>query len=205
MSTNDGEHDKKLDFPRNYFDISSGNSPKDIIEIKKRWEYRKNRPKSSIDDEVCDCIQMRKEIEEYRTSLRLHIAKVYFETARTIANQMGLKLQDTNQNAILPKDIVKALCQLPNTQENNVLVFKSFFEFHKKRSWLSAQIDVWLNENNMRLKPKEKNNQKFYTNNRGGFTAVARYSKSQIMSRFMSPLYTKRKCCLASKRPSKSS
>ena len=197
-------NDNKLDFPRNYFDVSSGTSPTDIMEIQKRWEYRKNRCKSNIDDEEFDCIKMRKEIEDYRTSLRLHIAKAFFETARSIANVEGLKLQDTNQTAILPKDIVKALCQLENTQSNNVLVYKSFFEFHKKRSWLSAQIDEWLANNNMRLKPTEKNSQKFYTDDRGGFTAVARYSKSQIISRFMTPLYIKRRWCIASKRPSKS-
>ena len=206
MSTNIDNNDDNMPwFPRNYFDVNSGNSPKTQKELEIRWEYRKNRPNSGmVDDEPPDFMEMRREIEEYRRSLRLHIAKLYFETARTLANELGLKLKDTNQSAILPKDMVKAICQLDNTPDNNLLVYKIFFEFHKKRHWLSKAIDVCLKEMNRRLKPKERTQgKKFYTDNRGGFTVVARYSKSQIMSRFMCPLFAKKRWCIASKRPAK--
>ena len=68
---------------------------------------------------------------------------------------------------------------------------------------MASTIDKWFSTRNMVLQPPVNNASiKKYNDNRGGFTAEARYAKSQIVMMFMNHLYIQKKWRIAKKSPS---
>ena len=155
-----------------------------------------------IRDEEPDGNAMLKEIANIRSKLRIYVASEYFQMIRERAKQFGLINEATGENAVLTKDIKTALSTLQNTPENQRLVYDIFFDFHRDRSWISNTIDKWMVSRKMKLKPPENIGKKIYRDNRGGFTAVARHAKSNMIALFKENLYKAQKWCIASSLPS---
>ena len=155
-----------------------------------------------IDDEEPDGAAMLKEIQNIRSKLRIFIGTEYFQVIRERAKRFGLINEATGENAVLTKDLKRALSSLENTPENQLLVYNIFFEFHKDRSWMANAIDKWMISRKMKLQPLENDGKKVYNDNRGGFTAVARHAKSNMIALFKDNLYKSQKWCIASTMPS---
>jgi hypothetical protein len=193
-----------LVYPRTYFELKTGNGPKNATDALRWWEWRESRRTSNtIDAEEPDGNKMMREVNNTRVSLRLFVVQEYLSTIKNIAKRLGFMNEATGENAILTKDITSALCNLDNTTENNLLAYNIFVEFHKDRSWMANTIDKWLFIRKMILQPQVKVvGKKLYVESRGGFTAVARHAKANQIARFKDQLYKAKGWCIATSLPS---
>lgn len=151
-----------LEYPRKFFHLRTGSGPKNATEAVKWWSSREKRPKpgTMIDDEEPDGVAMLQEISNIRTKLRIFVSTEYFQMIRERAKHFGLINEFTGENAVLTKDLKKALSTLENTPENHRLVYNIFFEFHKSRSWMAKTIDKWFISRKMKLQPQENDGKK---------------------------------------------
>ena len=197
-------HDEFLDYPRKFFNVKSGSGPKDKDDAVKWWPSRAKRPKQGtmIDDVEPNGDAMLAEVLDLRSKLRIFVSTEYFQMIRQRAKLFGLVNESTGENAILTKDLKRALSTLQNTPENHKLVYHVFYEFHKDRDWSAETIDKWLLSKRMKLQPKENNGDRDYIMSRGGFTAVARHAKSNIIAVFKDNLLKAQGWCIASSLPS---
>jgi hypothetical protein len=162
MTTIIDDDDDFLEYPRKFFHLRTGSGPKNATEAMKWWSSREKRPKpgNMIDDEPPDGLEMLREIATLRAKLRIYIGTEYFQVIRERAKRFGLINEQTGENAVLTKDLKKALSTLENTPENHQLVYNIFFEFHKSRSWMAKTLDKWFISRKMKLQPQPNDGKK---------------------------------------------
>ena len=191
-----------LEFPRTYFAPKSGAGPKDKDDALRWWEWRESR-RMGLSDEVPCGFRMMKEIATTRASLRSYIGSEYLQVLKKRCNKFGLVNASTGENAILSKDINTALSTLPNTPENNEMIYNIFFKFHKNRKWSALTIDKWMFSRQMTLQPQvAQAGVKKYLYNRGGFMDVARHAKSNKIAKFKNYLFNNQRWTIALSLPS---
>ena len=143
-----------LEYPRDFFNVGSGANPKTDADAIKLWPFRKNRPaKGSVDQVTASGSVMMAEVKAMRTSLRAYVHSHCLEDIRLLAEKHGLVRKNDNASPVSLEDFKTILIQLPNTEENNRLVYEIFHKSFRNRHWQSAQVDNWMNENKMKLLP----------------------------------------------------
>lgn len=203
------DHDTSgfLEYPRDFFDEKSGANPATIDDAAKLWAFRMKRPpKGAIDHELPNGQEMMKEVRLMRHSLRGYICNAYLNDIRISAKQNMMMLPTTNTYPITGVDFKTIIHQLPNTSENNKMVWGVFHKPFRDRQWLANHVDQWFFKNGMKLmnppareykEDGEKTN-KFYVSDRGGFGAVARQAKAEVIKGYMGPMLNKAKWSVAS-------
>lgn len=191
-----------LPYPRDFFALNTGASPRDAAAAALLWQYRKDRPRAgTTEHEAPDGEKMLREIEEMRVSLRNHVMAAYLQSVRDAARTHGMKRSDTGAEPVSEAHFHAILCNMKKTSENAEMVYLVFHQFHRDRNWLSGTVDSWLAENRMKLMPApkptvaetEEKTQKTYTSDRGGFGVVGRQAKAQAMGKFMDRMLSKAK------------
>ena len=198
-----------LEYPRDFFN-SNGNVWENPLDISRFWCYRKDRRDNTLlngnaDPERCDHVKMRAEMLDIRKSLRNFIMQSYLEGVRkAVRNHDGLRMPHTLIHPITEADMKLVLGQLDRTPENEVMVFRAFQEFHKNRSWLATEIDIWLAKENMQLMEGSKGLHeasgkkikefRYYC---GSFSRVAGNAKGQGVAAMMDYMLAKAGWCVA--------
>lgn len=192
-----------LEYPRDFFHHKTGCAPKTHAEAALFWQYRLSRPTNGLSDRTPpNGKTMKEEMLYLRSQLRDFIGKEFFCMVRDAARELELKTPDTDEYPYLYKDVKSAIGELENTPYNQRRMFELVYKFHKNRNWQASAIDEWFRRKNMVLKPSEKTaSGRVYSDQRGGFSAVARYAKSQIIMKFMNHLYTVKNWRIAIKTP----
>ena len=185
-----------LEYPRNFFDRQSGAGPANEEQAKRFWMYRKARRMDGLADteEEPDGKAMMLEIKQIRDSLREFVFNSYMDGLQIQAKKMNLLIKGQSSHPVTLLDFRTLLNELESTAENQRLVFELIHLFSKDRHWLAAVIDKWMLQEGMCLAPLQK--AKFINGkrtrscptDRGGFSAVARSAKSQIVGGLMSSM-----------------
>lgn len=198
-----------LEYPRDFFQLKSGANPANCDEAAKLWQFRKNRPpKGATDPELPNGEIMMKEVMSIRRNLRAHITEAYFQEIRESAKKYNMMVNTTNTYPVIKKDFNYILCNLPNTKESSRMVWDVFHKPIRHRLWLSTKLDEWFVKNKMFLMIapilttiNEDDQEKLVRHcatERGGFSAVARQAKAEVVRGFMSKMYNKVGWCVAS-------
>ena len=83
------------------------------------------------------------------------------------------------------------------------MVYDVFHKFHRDRFWIADAVDKWFERENMMLEGEvriQKENgkcAKFFATDRGGFTAVARAVKAQLVKSYMLHMLRNAGWCIA--------
>ena len=83
------------------------------------------------------------------------------------------------------------------------MVYDVFYMFHRDRFWIANAVDKWFEHEKMMLEGEvriQKENEKcakFYATDRGGFTAIARVVKAQLMKSYMLHMLRNTGWCIA--------
>ena len=177
--------------PHNFFDKVSGKGPSDPEEAKKYWEFRKNKPRDSVDNEDPDGEQMVLEIKEMRKKLQQHILKQYNARVLEIAQEVNLN-NELNQLPKKREDVQKNLLLLKPTDYR--VVYEVFYA-RFTRQWNALQIDAWCDEENIVIvlpKVGDDSKSRVYSSDRGGFSTVARDAVNQARKYYINCLWTKK-------------
>ena len=185
-----------LEYPRNFFHCKIGVGPKTAEQAARLWMYRKNRPRDGLADTESepDGEAMLLEIKEIRDSLRMFICSTYMDGIRSRAKDLNLMIPGQSSFPTSLLDFRTILNKLESTMESQILAFELVRLFHKDRHWLSTAIDKWMLREKMFLtpiqKPKYVNGKRTRScpTDRGGFSAVGRSAKSQIVASLMVPM-----------------
>ena len=203
------DHDTSgfLEYPRDFFDEKCGANPATNDDAAKLWAFRLNRPpKGGVDHELPNGEGMMREVKIMRQNLRGYISNCYLDDIRISARKNGMMLPTTNTHPITIMDFKTIITQLPNTPENNKMVWDVFHKPFRDRLWLANHVDQWFFKNRMILmnpparehKEDGEKTSKFYTSDRGGFGAVARQAKAEVIKGYMGPMLNKAKWNIAS-------
>ena len=185
-----------LVYPRNFFNRNSGVGPANAEQAKRFWMYRKARRRDGLADteEEPDGNAMLQEIKQIRDSLRQFIFDSYMDGMRERAKEMNILIKGQSSHPTTIADFRLLLNDMQSTLENQRKVVELVHLFHRDRHWLSAAIDKWMLREGMCLAPLQKpkyvdgKRTRSCPTDRGGFSAVARSAKSQIVGGFMAPM-----------------
>ena len=185
-----------LVYPRNFFNRNSGAGPANDEQAKRFWMYRKARRRDGLADteEEPDGNAMLQEIKQIRDSLREYIFECYMEGIRDRAKNMNILIKGQSSHPTTIADFRDLLNEMESTLENQRKVIELVHLFHRDRHWLSSAIDKWMLREGMCLAPLQKpkyvdgKRTRSCPTDRGGFSAVARSAKSQIVGGFMAPM-----------------
>ena len=134
---------------------------------------------------------MLKEIKDIRESLRRFVMDGFFVDMRQMARRSGMQIQSNAEVPVTPSDFKKILRWLINNPRNQKMVYDVMHKFHRDRFWIANAVDNWFEREKMMLEGEvriQKENgkcAKFLASDRGGFTAVARAVKAQLVKSFM--------------------
>lgn len=203
------EHQRVLEYPRDFFN-GNGNVWDNQWDICRFWCYRKDRRfdtfDGNADPERCNHEQMKVEMIGIRKSLRDFIMQRYLEGIRNaVSDYDGLRMPLTHSHPVTEADMKAVLGKLKRTPENEMMVYCAFQKFHKDRSWLSTEIDIWLSRENMRLMDVAKGTQqgtgknkvKEFRHSRGSFSRVAANAKGQGVAALMDFMLIKAGWCVS--------
>jgi len=214
-----------LDYPSNYFHRETDQvTPKTPEEAKKFWKFRRERTQELFDHNPTadEGQQMLKEMEDLRQSLRTYVTRAFYADAREMARTYNLTMPRTGAFPITPNDFVDALCALKQnrhlalspedgTLSNEAKAYLVLLHFHQGRKWLARTVDAWTATNriNIVFVPNEKTTSPTTTkprknvDDRGGFTAVAKYMKNEITKNVVRNMLSKAKWAVANRRYNK--
>ena len=194
-SQNTQTHIPLLEYPRNFFHQETGAGPNTPEEAKLLWMYRKNRRQDGLaDTEEANGEAMITEIKKIRESLRAHILETYNEGIGQRARELNILIPGKASHPVTTLDFRNILNELECTPDNQRLVFELVHQFHKDRHWLANAIDKWFLKEGMCLMPQQKakfvngKRTRLCPTDRGGFSAVARSAKSQVVAGLMVPM-----------------
>ena len=183
-----------LRYPRNFFDRSTGALPKDAEAASCLWGYRKGGPNNgsgNADLVSADGGAMLKEMKEIRESLQRFVMDKFSADMRKMARHSGMQIQSNAEGPVTPRDFKTILRWLSNNPRNQKMVYEVIHKFHRDRFWIANAVDKWFEREKMMLEGEvriQKENgkcAKFFATDRGGFTAVARTVKGQLMKSYM--------------------
>ena len=118
-----------LQYPRNFFDRSTGALPKDEEAASCLWRYRKGRPNNgsgNADLVSADGGAMLKEMKEIRESLRRFVMDGFLADMRKMARHSGMQIQSNAEVPVTPRDFKRILRWLSNIPRNQRWFMRSF-------------------------------------------------------------------------------
>ena len=200
------ERSEFLRYPRNFFDRITGALPKDEEAESCLWAYRKGRPNNdsgNADLVSADGGAMLKEMKDIRDSLRRFVMNEFLADMRIMARCSGVQIQSNAEVPVTPSDFKKILQWLINNPRNQKMVYDVVHKFHRYRFWIANAVDKWFERDKMILEGEvriQKENgkcAKFFATDHGGFTAVARAVKAQLVKSYMLHMLCKAGWCIA--------
>ena len=200
------ERSEVLRYPRNFFDRITGGLPKDEEAASCLWGYRKSRPNNgsgNADLVSADGGAMLKEMTEIRESLRTFVMDEFLADMRIMARRSEMKIQSNAEVPVTPRDFKKILQWLSNNPRNQKMVYDVVHKFHRDRFWIANAVDKWFEgekmmlEGEVRIQKENGKCAKFFATDRGGFTAVARAVKAQLVKSYMLHLLRNAGWCIA--------
>ena len=200
------ERSEFLRYPRNFFDRITGALPKEEEAASCLWAYRKGRQNngSGIADMVSvDSGAMLNEMKDIRESLRRFIMDEFLVDMCQVARHLEMQIQSNAEVPVTRSDFKKILQWLINNPRNQTMVYDVFHKFHRDRFWIATAVDIWLKHEKMMLDGEvriQKGNgkcAKFFVTDRGGFTAVARAVKAQLVKSYMLHMLRNMGWCIA--------
>ena len=200
------ERSEFIRYPRNFFDRITGGLPKDEGAASCLWGYRKGRPNNgsgNADLVPADVGVMLKEMKEIRESLRRFVMDEFLADMRIMARHSGMEIQSNAEVPVTPSDFKKILRWLSNNPRNQKMVYDVVHKFHRDRFWIANAIDKWFEREKMMLEGEvriQKENgkcAKFSATDHGGFAAVARTVKGQLVKSYMLHMLQNAGCCIA--------
>ena len=200
------ERSEVLRYPRNFFDRITGGLPKDEEAASCLWGYRKSRPNNgsgNADLVSADGGAMLKEMTDIRESLRRFVMDGFLADMRIMARRSEMKIQSNAEVPVTPKDFKTILRWLSNNPRNQKMVYDVIHKFHRDRFWIANAVDKWFEREKMMLEGEvriQKENgkcAKFFATDRGGFTAVARTVKTQLVKSYMLHMLRNTGWCIA--------
>ena len=195
-----------LHYPRNFFDRITGGLPKDEEAASCLWGYRKSRPNNgsgNVDLVSADGGAMLKEMTEIRESLRSFVIDDFLADMQIMARRSEMKIQSNAEVPVTPRDFKTILRWLSNNPRNQKMVYDVVHKFHRDRFWIANAVDKWFEREKMMLEGEvriQKENgkcTKVFATDRGGFTAVARAVKAQLVKSYMLHMLQNAGWCIA--------
>lgn len=186
-----------LDYPRHFFEVKKGKNPLTAKDAELLWQWRKDRPGPGQKETHPDGQKMLAEIDVIRRDLRNHIKTEFLKSLRKEAIKSDLKVPSTGAHPITHSQFRAAVTAMQLTDANAEIVHAVFHKFHHDRTWMSDRIDEWCKMNHMRILPCETG--KKYEADRGGFTAVARLAKNEVVRDYMSKMFSSVGWCVKTK------
>ena len=188
------ERSEFLRYPRNFFDRITGALPKDKETASCLWAYRKggqNNGSCNADMVSADSGAMLNEMKDIRESLQRFVMDEFLADMRQMAKHLGMQIQSNAEVPVTPSDFKKILRWLINNPRNQKMVYDVVQKFHRDRFWIADAVDKWFVHEKMMLEGEvwiQKENgkcAKFFATDRGGFTAIARAVKAQLVKSYM--------------------
>jgi hypothetical protein len=193
-----------LEYPRDFFECTSGASPKTAADAEWLWPFRQDRKKKGeIETEKANGTLMLKEVATLRESLRNYVLQSHLACTRALATAHKLVIPGTTIHPVTEVEIQRALCELKRTAgslEAEQIVYMVCHEFHRDREWLALTVDKWCIANKIKILPSvnDPSSGKIkHKSDRGGFGAVARQAKAQATQNLMRKLINKQGWSLA--------
>ena len=134
---------------------------------------------------------MLKEMKEIRESLRRFVMDEFLADMRKMARHSEMQIQSNAEVPVTPRDFKTIQRWLINNPRNQKMVYEVIHKFHRDRFWISNAVDKWFErekmmlEGGVRLQKENGKCAKFFATDRGGFTAVARTVKGQLVKSYM--------------------
>ena len=122
---------------------------------------------------------------------------------RKMARHSGMQIQSNAEVPVTPRDFKRILRWLSNNPRNQKMVYEVIHKFHRDRFWIANAVDKWFEREKMMLEGEvriQKENgkcAKFFATDRGGFTAVARTVKGQLVKSYMLHMLRNAGWCIA--------
>ena len=141
---------------------------------------------------------MLNEMKDIRESLRRFVMDEFLADMHQIAGRLGMQIQSNEEVPVTPSDFKKILRWLINNPRNQKMVNDVVHKFHRDRFWIANTVDKWFEREKMMLEGEvwiQKENvkcAKFFATDRGGFTAVARAVKAQLVKNTCSTCFETR-------------
>ena len=146
---------------------------------------------------------MLNEMKDIRESLRRFIMEEFLADMRQMARRSEMQIQSNAEVPVTPSDFKKILQRLINNPRNQAMVYDVFHKFHRDRFWIANAEDKWFECEKMMLEGEvqiQKENgkcAKFFATDCGGFTAVARAVKAQLVKSYMLHMLRNAGWCIA--------
>ena len=188
------ERSEFLRYPRNFFNRITGGLSKDEEAASCLWGYRKGRPNNgsgNADSVSGDGGAMLKEMKDIRESLRRFVMDEFLADMGIMARRSGMQIQSNAEVPVTPSDFKKILRWLINNPINHKIVYDVVHKFHRDRFWIANAVDKWSKcekmtlEGEVRIQKENGKCAKFFATDRGGFTAVTRTVKAQLVKSYM--------------------
>ena len=122
---------------------------------------------------------------------------------RQMARHLEMQIQSNAEVPVTPSDFKKILRWLINNPRNQTMVYDVFHKFHRDRFCIANAVDKRFELEKMMLEGEvwiQKENGKcaeFFATDCGGFTAVARAVKAQLVISYMLHMLRNTGCCIA--------
>ena len=122
---------------------------------------------------------------------------------RIMAKHSGMQIQSNAEVPVTPSEFRKILRWLINNQRNQKMVHDVVHKFHRDRFGIANAVDKWFErekmmlEGGVRIQKENKKCAKFFATDRGGFTAVARAVKAQLVKSYMLHMLRNAGWCIA--------
>ena len=146
---------------------------------------------------------MLNEMKDIRESLRRFIMKEFLADMRQMARLSEMQIQLNAEVPVTPSDFKKILRWFINNPRNQAMVYDVFHIFHRDRFWIANAVDKWFEHEKMMLEGEVRTQKengkcaKFFATDRGGFTAVARAVKAQLVKSYMLHMVRNAGWCIA--------
>ena len=200
------ERSEFLRYPRNFFDRITGALPKDEEAASCLWAYRKGRQNNgsgNADMVSADGRAMLNEMKDIRESLRRFVMDEFLADMRQMARRLEMQIQSNAEVPVTPSDFKKILRWLINNPRNQKMVYDVFHKFHRDRFWIADAVDKWFEgekmmlEGEVRIQKENGKCAKIFVTDRGGFTAIARAVKAQLVKSYMLHMLRNAGWCIA--------
>ena len=146
---------------------------------------------------------MLNEMKDIRESLRRFVMDEFLADMRQMARCSEMQIQSNAEVPVTPSDFKKILRWLINNPRNQKMVYDVFHKFHRDRFWIADAADKWFEREKMMLEGEvqiQKENgkcAKFFATDRGGFTAIARAVKAQLVKSYILHMLRNAGWCIA--------
>ena len=127
----------------------------------------------------------------------------FLSDMRQMARFSQMRIESNAKVPVFPFNFKGIIKRLNNNPQNQAMVYDVFHKFNRDRFWMANAIDKWFQcekmvlESDIRTHKQNRKCEKFYASDRGGFLAIFRAVKSQIIKLYMRPMLQKAGWCIA--------